>query len=46
VRQSLFKSAEDAHRIGFLRKKPELEKIFVLNLLNAALRERKLPEIK
>lgn len=46
VRSSLLKSAEDAHSIGFLKTKPELERIYVLNPLNAALRERQLPEVK
>jgi NitT/TauT family transport system substrate-binding protein len=46
VRESLFKSAADAHRIGFLREKPELGGLYSLNLLNEALRAKKLPEIK
>jgi len=46
VRVSLFKSAEDAHRVGFLRQKPELDKIYVLSPLNSALRERQLPDVK
>jgi len=46
ARESLLKSAEGAWRIGFLRNKPELERIYVLNPLNAALRERNLPQIK
>lgn len=46
IRASLIKSAADAQRIGFLRKAPDLEKIYELDLLNAALRERKLPEVK
>lgn len=46
IRASLLKSAADAQRVGFLRKAPGLEKIYELDLLNAALRERKLPEIK
>ena len=46
VRRSLFKSAEDAHRIGFLRQPPELDNIYALNPLNSALRERKLREVK
>ena len=36
----------DAQRVGFLRKAPELANIYQLDLLNAALRERKLPEVK
>ncbi len=46
VRASLLKSAADAQRVGFLRKAPELAGIYELDLLNAALRERKLPEVK
>ncbi len=46
VRASLLKSAAAAQRVGFLRQKPELGRIYELDLLNAALRERKLPELK
>jgi len=46
VSASLLKSAADAQRVGFLRKAPELANIYQLDLLNAALRERKLPEVK
>ena len=44
VRASLLKSAENAHRIGFLREKPDLSRIYDLHLLNEVLREAKLPE--
>jgi len=46
VSASLLKSAADAHRIGFLKTKPELSRIYSLDLLNKELRERKLPEVK
>jgi NitT/TauT family transport system substrate-binding protein len=46
VRQSLFKSADDAYRVGFLKEKPALEKIYVLEPLKSALRARQLPEVK
>lgn len=46
VSASLLKSAADAHRIGFLKMKPDLSRIYTLDLLNKELRERKLPEVK
>jgi NitT/TauT family transport system substrate-binding protein len=46
VSVSLRKSAEDAHRIGFLKEKPELSRIYELKLLNEVLREQGLPEVK
>ncbi|HXG47634.1 MAG TPA: ABC transporter substrate-binding protein [Methylomirabilota bacterium] len=45
VKASLLKSAEDAHRIGFIRQKPDLSRIYDLKLLNEVLREKQLPEI-
>jgi len=45
IRDSLLKSAEDAHRIGFIRQKPELSRIYDLNALNQVLRERGAKEI-
>ncbi len=45
VGKSLLKSAEDAYRIGFLKEKPELSRIYDLKLLNDVLREKKLPEV-
>jgi NitT/TauT family transport system substrate-binding protein len=42
---SLAKSAGDAHRIGFIREKPDLSRIHDLRLLNEVLRAMKLPEI-
>lgn len=46
VRESLIKSAEDARRVGFLREKPDLSRIYDLKLLNAVLAEKKLPPIQ
>lgn len=46
IRASLLKSAEDAHRIGFIKEKPDLTKIYDLRLLNEVLREKNLPEIR
>ena len=46
VRASLLKSAEDAHRIGFLKETPDLSHIYDLKLLNEVLREKALAEIK
>jgi len=43
---SLLKSAEDAYRIGFLKTKPDLSRIYNLKLLNDVLREKGLAEIK
>src|SRR6185436_18846348 len=34
IRMSLLKTAEDAHRIGFIREKPDLTRIYDLKLLN------------
>ncbi|MBI5687924.1 MAG: ABC transporter substrate-binding protein [Verrucomicrobia bacterium] len=45
VRASLLRSAEDAHRIGFLRGKPDLSRIYDLKLLNEVLRDKGLVEI-
>jgi NitT/TauT family transport system substrate-binding protein len=42
---SLLKSAEHAHQIGFLRRKPDLTRIYDLRLLNDVLREKQLPEV-
>jgi NitT/TauT family transport system substrate-binding protein len=46
VSASLMKSAEDAHRIGFLKNKPDLSRIYDLKLLNEVLRQKGLPEVK
>jgi NitT/TauT family transport system substrate-binding protein len=46
VKDSLFKSANDAFDIGFLgEKKPDLTRIYDLTLLNEVLRQKGLPEI-
>jgi NitT/TauT family transport system substrate-binding protein len=47
VASSLFKSAEDAFALGFLGdEEPDLTNIYALDLLNAVLREKNLPEVK
>lgn len=40
VTASLLKSAERAHELGFLERKPDLSRIYDLRLLNDVLRER------
>ena len=45
IRGSLLKSAADAHRIGFLRERPDLSRIYDLKLLNEVLREKGLKEL-
>jgi NitT/TauT family transport system substrate-binding protein len=45
VRQSLLKSAQAAHSLGFIRREPDLSRIYDLRLLNQVLREKSLPEI-
>jgi len=46
VGASLLKSAEDGHRIGFLKEHPDLSRIYDLKLLNEVLHERGLAEVK
>jgi len=46
VSASLLKSAEDAYRIGFVKEKPDLSRIYDLRLLNDVLRDKGLTEIK
>lgn len=46
VRSSLLKSAADAHRIGFLKEKPNLSRIYDLRLLNEVLQEKGLPTVE
>lgn len=47
VKESLFKSANDAFEIGFLGEtKPELSRIYDLTVLNKVLTEKGLPEIQ
>jgi NitT/TauT family transport system substrate-binding protein len=43
---SLYQCAEAAHKVGFLRKKPNLEGIHDLRLLNEVLEEKKLPPLQ
>jgi NitT/TauT family transport system substrate-binding protein len=45
TKSSLFKSAEDAYKIGFLKEDPDLSDIYDLDLLNEVLREKGLAEI-
>lgn len=40
LRASLLKSAEDAHRLGFLPRKPDLSRIYDLTLLNDVLADK------
>jgi len=42
ISASLLKSAEDAHRIGFVKEKPDLSRIYDLKLLNEILSEKHL----
>ncbi len=46
VSASLRKAADDAYRVGLLKEKPELSKIYALNALNQVLREKHLPEVR
>ena len=46
VSASLLKSAADAHRIGFLKQKPDLSKIYDLKLLNEVLGEKGAAPVK
>ena len=46
VRASLIKSAEDQFRVGFVKEKPDITGIYSLEILNAVLREKQLPEVK
>jgi NitT/TauT family transport system substrate-binding protein len=43
--ESLYKGAEAAHRIGYVRSEPKLDGIYSLKLLNQILKAEKLPEI-
>jgi len=45
IASSLFKCAEAAQKVGFLRKKPDLEGIYELRLLKEVLAEKKLPPL-
>jgi NitT/TauT family transport system substrate-binding protein len=46
IRESLLRSAQDAQRVGFLKQEPDLSRLYALQLLNAALRERMLPQVR
>jgi NitT/TauT family transport system substrate-binding protein len=46
IKASLLKSAEDAHRIGFIKEKPNLSRIYELNLLNEVLKEKSLKPVQ
>jgi len=45
VRESLIKSADDAHAVGFLKQKPDLSKIYDLSILNSVLKKKGLAEV-
>jgi NitT/TauT family transport system substrate-binding protein len=45
VPPSLYKGAEGAHRIGYIRTEPKLDGIYSLTPLNQVLREQGLPEV-
>jgi NitT/TauT family transport system substrate-binding protein len=45
IKPSLLKSAADAHRIGFLKEKPDLSRIYDLRLLNEVLKAKGKGEI-
>jgi NitT/TauT family transport system substrate-binding protein len=46
ISSSLYKSAEAAHKLLFLRTPPELKGIYVLDPLNEVLKEKNLPPIE
>ncbi|MEO9362689.1 MAG: ABC transporter substrate-binding protein [Nitrososphaera sp.] len=46
LKSSLFKSADDAFRLGFLKEKPDLSSIYDLKILNEVLKGRGLAEIQ
>jgi NitT/TauT family transport system substrate-binding protein len=46
VSASLLKSAADAHQIGFLKEKPDLSRIYALELLREVLTDKGLPAVK
>jgi NitT/TauT family transport system substrate-binding protein len=43
---SLFRCAEAAHKVGFLRQRPDLKGIYDLHLLKEVLQEKKLPALE
>jgi len=46
IASSLVKAANDAFALGFLDSKPDLSKLYALDLLNKVLKEKNLPEVK
>lgn len=46
ISSSLFKSAESAHQVGFLRKVPDLKGIYDLGVLQEVLKEKNLPPVQ
>jgi NitT/TauT family transport system substrate-binding protein len=45
IQHSLFKGAAAAHKVGFLRKPPQLDGIYALDFLNGILKEQGLPAL-
>ena len=45
VSNSLLKGAEQAHEIGLIKTKPNLNGLYALNPLNSVLKEKQLPEV-
>ncbi len=45
ISSSLYKCAEASHQVGFIRKKPDLQGIYELGLLNEVLKEKNLPPL-
>lgn len=46
ITQSLFKYAEEAYSLGFIKEKPQLARIYDLTILNEILKEKKLNPIE
>jgi NitT/TauT family transport system substrate-binding protein len=46
IASSLVKAADDAFELGFLDAKPDLSKLYALDLLNNVLKAKNLPEVK
>jgi NitT/TauT family transport system substrate-binding protein len=46
ISSSLFKSAQAAHDVGFIRKTPDLKGIYDLSLLQEILKEKSLPPVQ
>lgn len=45
ISSSLYKCAEASHQVGFIRKKPDLQGIYELGVLNEVLKEKNLPPL-